>query len=295
MKYLFAIPSLFLLSAITFAQKPASPLKTMVETEQAFSKTAEEKSTREAFLAFIAEDGLLFRPGAVNGKQWMLAHPDPPSDKHPLLAWQPAFADMSSAGDLGFTTGPWEFKKDIKDEKPAGYGHFVTLWKKQADGSWKFVVDLGISHPDSGGPLKIWQVSDSGPAKEVRSVDVEKTKKALEDRDRDYSATSAKLGLEKAFATFAAPEVRLYRNEKLPFIGRDEALKALAASKGELTSHASSVDVSRSGDLGYTVGTYEFKSTVAEKPVTEKGSYLRIWKNQNGIWRIVLEVTNPIH
>jgi len=294
MKYLLAIFSIFLVSGITFTQKAASPLKTMVETEQTFSKTAAEKSTRDAFMAFIADDGLLFRPGAVNGKQWMLAHPVPPSEKRPLLAWQPAFADMSSAGDLGFTTGPWEFKNDIKDEKPAGYGHFVTLWKKQPDGSWKFVVDLGISHPDSGGPLKIWQVSDSDPAKEVRSVDVEKTKKALADRDRDYSATCAKLGVEKAFETFAAPDVRLYRNEKLPFIGRDEALKALAASKGELASQPSSGDVSRSGDLGYTVGTYELKSTVAEKQVTEKGSYLRIWKNQNGTWRIVLEVTNPI-
>ena len=58
----------------------------------------------------------------------------------------------AASGDMGFTTGPWEAKGDINDEKPSGYGHFVTVWKKQADGSWKFVVDLGISHPQSGGP-----------------------------------------------------------------------------------------------------------------------------------------------
>src|SRR6201988_1807904 len=106
MKYLLAIFFIFLGSGITFTQKAASPLKTMVETEQTFSKTAAEKSTRDAFMAFIADDGLLFRPGAVNGKQRMPAHPVPPSEKRPLPAWQPAFADMSSAGDLGFTTGP---------------------------------------------------------------------------------------------------------------------------------------------------------------------------------------------
>src|SRR5215203_1109459 len=125
-------------------------LQHMVKTEQAFSKMAEEKDTREAFMAFIADDGLLFRPGAVNGKRWMLEHPVPPSDKKPLLAWQPSYAGIAASGDLGFTTGPWEAKSDIKDEKPAGYGHFMTVWKKQPDGSWKFVVDLGISHSESG-------------------------------------------------------------------------------------------------------------------------------------------------
>ncbi len=43
-----------------------SALQEMVKTEQAFSKMAEEKNARDAFLAFIADDGLLFRPGAVN-------------------------------------------------------------------------------------------------------------------------------------------------------------------------------------------------------------------------------------
>jgi hypothetical protein len=55
-----------------------SALQDMVQTEQAFSKMAEEQNTRDAFLAFIADDGLLFRPGAVNGKKWMLEHPAPP-------------------------------------------------------------------------------------------------------------------------------------------------------------------------------------------------------------------------
>src|ERR1044072_6423673 len=84
-----------------------SALQEMVKTEQAFSKMAQEKTIREAFMTFIADDGLLFRPGAVNGKKWMLEHPVPPSDKKPVLSWQPAFAGMAESGDMGFTTGPW--------------------------------------------------------------------------------------------------------------------------------------------------------------------------------------------
>src|SRR5262249_32122309 len=148
-----------------------SPLQEMVKTEQAFSKMAEEKNTRDAFMAFIADDGLLFRPGAVNGKKWMLEHPVPPSDKKPLLAWQPSYAGMSLSGDMGFTTGPWEFKADVKDAKPSGYGHFVTVWKKQPDGSWKFVVDLGISHPQSGGPQTLWTPPYKKPSPIIFSSD----------------------------------------------------------------------------------------------------------------------------
>ena len=70
MKLVFVwLAILFFLPITTFAQKTqsTSALKQMVETEQAFSKTAEVKNTREAFMAFIADDGLLWRPQAVNG------------------------------------------------------------------------------------------------------------------------------------------------------------------------------------------------------------------------------------
>ena len=120
----------------------ADDLKSMIETERAFSRMSEEKGTREAFAAFIADDGILFRPTAVFGKKWMQEHPLPPSTARPWLSWQPIFAAVSRAGDLGFTTGPWQFKQDIKDARPAAFGNFMTVWKKQRDGVWRFVLDL---------------------------------------------------------------------------------------------------------------------------------------------------------
>src|SRR4030095_662354 len=175
--------------ATSLAQQTVSPLKSLVETEQAFAKASEVQGTREAFAAFIANDGILYRPGAVNGKQWMKEHPLPASPTRNLLAWQPIFAHVADAADLGYTTGPWEYKDNIKDEKPSGFGDFVTVWKKQPDGSWKFVVDLGISHPMSAGPLKIWEVSDSD---ESRTADQKQTINV--DRER-----TALLELERAF------------------------------------------------------------------------------------------------
>jgi ketosteroid isomerase-like protein len=293
MKSLLAVLVLFLFATSLVVAQKTSALQAMVATEQAFSKTAEEKNTRDAFMAFIADDGLLFRPGAVNGKKWMLEHPVPPSDKKPLLAWQPVFAGMAAAGDLGFTTGPWEFKTDIKDEKPSGYGHFVTLWKKQSDGSWKFVVDLGITHPESGGPQKLWQPAANDVVPPFRSVDVDRALKALIERDEQFSSASVKQGLVNAFVANAAADVRLYRNNSLPFVGSPAAATALASTRGQVSWKPIGGDVSRSGDLGYTHGTYEVSSQDASRKLVERGSYVRIWKNQGGVWRVVLDVTNP--
>ena len=277
-----------LLISVCFAvaAQAQSALHDMVKTEQAFSKMAEEKTTHEAFMTFIADDGLLFRPGAVNGKKWMIEHPPPPpkDDKKPLLAWQPSYAGMAASGDMGFTTGPWEAKADIKDEKPRGHGHFVTVWKKQADGSWKFVVDLGISHPQSGGPQTLWTPAETSKKETSKPVDVTSARKSLLDRDQAYEAAALSQGLAKAFTAYAAPEVRLYRENNLPFIGREASSAALAKTTGQVKWHVIGGDVSQAGDLGYTHGVYE--------AANERGSYVRIWKKQNGQWRVVMDVTN---
>lgn len=277
--------AILLILVVAMVAQAQSALHDMVKTEQAFSKMAADTNTRDAFLAFIADDGLLFRPGAVNGKKWMLEHPvPPPTDKKPLLAWQPAYAGMAASGDMGFTTGPWEAKADVNDAKPQGYGHFVTVWKKQADGSWKFVVDLGISHPQSGGPLTLWTPTETSKKETFKPVDVAGARKALLDRDQGYEVASMSQGLAKAFTEYASPDVRLYRANHLPFIGREASSAELAKTTGKVKWATLGGDVSQAGDLGYTHGTYEAG--------IERGSYVRIWKKENGQWRIVMDVTN---
>jgi len=280
---------IFVILCTAVIAQAQTPLEEMVKTEQAFSKMAVDKNTREAFMTFIADDGLLFRPGAVNGKKWMLEHPVPPSDKKPLLAWQPNFAGMSASGDMGFTTGPWEAKPDVNDPKPSAYGHFVTVWKKQPDGTWKFVVDLGISHPQSGGPQTLWHPTEKVEPS-TTTVESAKAVKALVDRDRILSLAALEYGLAKAFESHASPDVRVYRTGNIPFIGRSASEEALKKISGKLKSQPIGGDVSRAGDLGYTHGTYEI-SDAADK-VVERGSYVRIWRNQGGAWRVVLDVTN---
>jgi ketosteroid isomerase-like protein len=191
---------------------------------------------------------------------------------------------------MGLTTGPWESKPDRNDPKPSAYGHFVTVWKKQPDGSWKWVVDLGISHPQSGGPQTLWQPADKTTDTKPANVDVASATKGLLDRDRILSVASLDEGLSKAFVAYASPEVRLYRAGNLPYIGRDASAAALAKIQGQFKSLPIGGDVARAGDLGYTHGTYELADV--NQKVIERGSYVRIWKKQSGRWQVVLDVTN---
>ena len=47
---------------------------------------------------------------------------------------------------LGFTVEPWAFSAH-RDTEPVAFGTFVTVWRKQRDGGWKWVVDLGVAAP----------------------------------------------------------------------------------------------------------------------------------------------------
>jgi ketosteroid isomerase-like protein len=59
------------------------------------------------------------------------------------VAWEPFRAEAAKAGDMGYTIGNW--KMITKDT--ILYGNYYTVWKKQKDGRWKFVVDGGNNTP----------------------------------------------------------------------------------------------------------------------------------------------------
>ena len=261
----------------------------MITTERAFSRMSEEKGIRESFTEFIAEDGILFRPRAVFGKKWMRDNPLPPSTMRPLLVWQPMFAGISRDGDLGYTTGPWQFKNDIKDAKFSAFGNFMTVWKKQPDGKWKFVVDLGVSNPE---PKKTTLLTYGEPASGRFARDAAKGRSTLQDTERDFSKTSVKRGAVEAFLAYAAPDVRVFRNQKQPFIGRKAAVAAWTALSIEWSWTTQFADVSTLGDLGYSYGLYE-KRDKATSSITETGNYLRVWKWANGAWKLILDLTDP--
>jgi len=70
------------------------------------------------------------------------------SDTKSQLKWKPYFVDISASADLGYTLGRYESTvTDAVGNKQVTYGYYVTIWKKQPDGSWKFVFDTGNESP----------------------------------------------------------------------------------------------------------------------------------------------------
>ena len=58
------------------------------------------------------------------------------------LIWKPDFVDVSASGDLAYTYGAYTYSyKDSTGAIVEQGGIFHTVWKRQADGGWRFVWD----------------------------------------------------------------------------------------------------------------------------------------------------------
>jgi ketosteroid isomerase-like protein len=117
----------------------------IVETEKDFADLAGEKGIAEAFLSYAAEDAVLLRGdylivGKKDLRDYFLNHPSEVDDEH--LSWKPDFVDVSASGDLGYSYGHFTYSyTDSLGSIVKNEGVFHTVWKRQSDGSWRFVWD----------------------------------------------------------------------------------------------------------------------------------------------------------
>lgn len=111
------------------------------ESEANFAALLNEKGLHDAFVAYAAEDATIMRNNKViSGKKAIDEHYKNVDTK--TLTWSPDFVDVSKSGDLGYTYGTFQFTyKDSIGEEHVDTGIFHTVWKRQKDGSWKYVWD----------------------------------------------------------------------------------------------------------------------------------------------------------
>ncbi len=118
-------------------------------TDSLFSKLSSEKGTGAAFLAYMDENASLYPAGQniVTGRENISKHfeNEQPDTR---LTWKPLQAEVARSGELGYTAGIYEYKFLDNNGHPVyRNGKYVTIWKKQSDGSWKFLLDIGNSTP----------------------------------------------------------------------------------------------------------------------------------------------------
>jgi ketosteroid isomerase-like protein len=251
----------------------------IAKRDRDYSALSVEKGMPAACVAYFADDGIAFAPRAVNGKKYWGAQ----KEFSGTLVWEPIFAASARAGDMGYTTGPWELKNN---NQPDAFGNYVTLWRKRSGQDWKIALDVGVSNPQPSGPPPTLQVL---PA-EVAAGHREEAQRKYRQTESAF-AERAKEDIGKAIIEDAAPEIRAFRDKSLPAVGTSAAQVILGSEHGKVVQQAEGTKLSSSADLAYTYGNYSEE----RGNITERGIYLMIWQvDLNGDWKIVLDLRKKV-
>jgi ketosteroid isomerase-like protein len=263
------------LAIVSTAQKQ-SDLEKLVQTEQSFAKYAAENGTRAAFLKFLADDGIIFQPKSVNGKEFWIARPESKS----LLSWSPIWADISSNGVFGYTTGGWEFRAEGKDGVPTAFGEYFTIWRRNQDAEFKAVIDIGISHEKTSVKSAEW-TSPKTFAAESNAMPprVEATADAFFDLARTKSAG-------KAYAKYVADDAYFLRDASLPIVGKKSVLSKFKNANYQLLI-PKNVVFARAGNFAYISEKYQL---IEKGNSIENGNFVQVWKFADGNWKLAFDV-----
>ena len=124
--------------------------KILRDLEARFARSVAERD-REAFLAFWAGDAAIFPEtgGPVVDREKIWEHWAPVLENADVsLSWEPSRVEMAASGDLGYTYGRYESRgKNPEGPAVTHKGCYVTIWRKEKDGAWRVVLDIGSADP----------------------------------------------------------------------------------------------------------------------------------------------------
>ncbi len=125
----------------------SSSTEEIINADMAFSDMSRQLGMKKAFLEYMDNEGVLLRPGhkPIVGAD-AIDFLSLVNDSSYTLTWKPSKAVIAGSGDLGFSYGIYELKTKDTILK----GTYVSVWKKESNGSWKFLLDSGnegISNP----------------------------------------------------------------------------------------------------------------------------------------------------
>ena len=127
----------------------ASVQEELLAADRAFSDRSLEIGAGPAFVEFASDDVRAFPSGGetLKGKP-ALSEWTSDWSRERSISWEPEEAFASASGDLGYTWGYATFEREDETGAPVlSYGKYVTIWRRQTDGEWKWIADLGNSAP----------------------------------------------------------------------------------------------------------------------------------------------------
>lgn len=276
MKVICALFTFALLASLAFPQSPAQKI---YDTERAFEKMVADKGINSGFIEYLSPDGLIFNPGAQNGREaWKNRPPSPAS-----LTWNPIWIEVSSNGALAYSIGNGIYRPKGKDDTTQYFTHYLSIWSRQPNGEYKAVLDAGINHPKPASIPTEWK---SPPV-----TGNEKLLNSAGDHAVPFYTAVESEGALKAYKSFLADDAFLLRDGNVPFVGKAAALNYLESSKPSIKFSKRKTFL-EAGDLAWVSNLYSIVDRSGKE--TERGNFVQVWKLRNGKWQIAADMFLPV-
>ena len=257
------------------APNDGDALRQVVAAERAFADDAAAHGVGPAFSQWAAPDGVILNPDPVNARQ--IYGQRPPKPGAAVLHWWPSVVGVARSGDLAFDLGPWV----LGDGKASGW--FVTVWRRQADGGWRWVLDHGFDGArDTSAP--------NGPVTSLvggaRSPSSAEADDAIDRAERRIARESAR-GL--GYSAILSRDARIGGLEPALLTGATAVRIALAHRPPRVRFRPLGGGVSVAGDLAYRFGVAQWTAPNG----SQSGRYVRVWRREGRTWRILVDVITP--
>lgn len=245
---------------------PAQPSDAIFQVEAEFDAFTHQHGYTKGFFTYSAPDAIAFDGnGAVRIHERLaarLAEDSSEKDAPSKLRWRPYLVGMASTEDLAYDLGPWT----IEGTDKAGW--FFTIWQKQPDGQWRWVLDTGA------GPSPADRLPAPGSRETRRVGGPAPTPTALEEVDGPDDALNAALKMRPAMEAYKAADldyIAVASDDAPPALDRAAAVTALATRPQGLTWSQDGKAIAKDGRFAYTYGHANGSDGAY------KGHYVRVW------------------
>ncbi|WP_276485966.1 hypothetical protein [Paraflavitalea pollutisoli] len=256
----------------------AQPTSEVTKAELSFARTAREQGPKMAFLQYADSQGVVFAGGKPRNalKSWKAL-----PDQSFTLWWHPAFAGIAASGDFGFTTGPFYWRAAAPDTATS-FGHYSTVWYKNAAGQWKFLADIGINYATS---LYEQQTLQELPGSQLTAAPTVSPRSLVDTialmPEQDFIDHYRREGI-LAFGAVTTPATWFNLEGVHPVTKVQDVAAALRRVPAGLHFTPLAAGMAASRDMAYVYGT------VTHNNKTE--NYLRVWGHTPAGWKLLLQV-----
>lgn len=279
------------------AQPQPASAADLLRTDAEFDALGASAGLAEAFARYAAPQGFLAASGGLGPEDARTVFSKIVQDPNYRLRWTPLFAQLAKAGDLGYTVG--SFVREFSDRQgraKKAQGLYLTVWRRQEDGHWRFVADAGSGLLDEKTVAKVVNSFREHPALPPTSpaspVDPEALRKETSGLDELFSRYSELNGEHAALRHFLSDDALLFT---LGVRTRPALLEALARDGGRPLARWEQLhsEVSASGELLCSWGLW--RRIYPGSAPARSGTYVSVWQRQkSGEWRLVLKAESKL-